>query len=116
MTTPENAGDLKVGDHVRQGDVLLIRRSRAPRGLAPVARENGGVVLAHGEVTGHAHQLRGPQVAMFRDDGGNAYVRVTGKPDQLVHEEHTAHTITPGDFELAVQVEHEPADIRIVAD
>jgi hypothetical protein len=38
------------------------------------------------------------------------------EPDPLVHEEHTAHVITVGDFELAAQVEHTPAEIRVVAD
>jgi hypothetical protein len=114
MTTPH--ADLKVGEHVRQGDVLLIRRRAMPRAVTELPREDGGVVLAHGEHTGHKHQLRGPQVAMFRDDGGNAFVRVAGEPDPLVHEEHTAHVITVGDFELAAQVEHTPAEIRVVAD
>lgn len=36
-------------------------------------------------------------------------------PDALVHEEHTAHRLQ-GFFEQGIQVEHEPADIRIVAD
>jgi hypothetical protein len=107
--------DMEVGQHKRQGDVLLVRIEAMPRGCAPMPRENGGVVLAHGEVTGHAHQFRGAQVAMFRDDGGNQYVRVADRPDQLVHEEHTAHRFSVGDFELGVQVEHD-LEPRVVAD
>lgn len=116
MTTDTKPLAMKVGDSVRQGDVLLVRRHHTPAHKTPVPREGGGVVLAHGEVTGHMHQLRGPQVAQFRDDRGHAFVTIKDKPEPLVHDEHTALFLPPGGFELGVQVEHEPADIRIVAD
>lgn len=110
----------RAGEHIRQGDVLLIRR--APGHVPPLhhlnelPRENGGVVLAHGEHTGHSHQLRGPTVALFRDGGGHEYLKVREAPDDLVHEEHTAHRISVGDFELAAQVEYDPIAMRVVAD
>ena len=102
------------GAHIRQGDVLLVRRDK-PRGAGLLPRENGSVVLAHGEVTGHKHQLRGPQVAYFRDSG-NEYITITGAPESLVHEEHSAIPLPPGDFELGQQVEYSPAELRNVAD
>lgn len=37
---------------IRQGDVLLVRVERPPRGRS-VPREDGRLVLATGEVTGH---------------------------------------------------------------
>lgn len=40
---------------IRQGDVLLVPVQAEPPALAPVAE----VVLAWGEVTGHAHRLSG---------------------------------------------------------
>lgn len=48
----------------RQGDVLLIpvRKGFADAKMAP--RENGRVVLAHGEVTGHSHAVAEPEAAM----------------------------------------------------
>ena len=103
------------GAHVRQGDVLLVRRSAKPLGAGLLPRENGAVVLAHGEVTGHKHQLRGPQVNYYRDSG-HEYVTVIGKPEPLVHEEHSALLMPPGDFELGQQVEYSPAALRNVAD
>jgi hypothetical protein len=105
-----------VGQHVRQGDVLLVRRSRLGAGARELPRENGAVVLAHGEVTGHMHLLRGPQVTMFRDDRGHEYVTVKDAPEALVHDEHTALGIPPGAFELAAQVEYTPGPPQIVAD
>jgi hypothetical protein len=103
------------GDHVRQGDVLLVRRAAKPRGCAPKEREGGSVVLAHGEVTGHMHQMRGPQVTLYRDTGFE-YLTVKDRPEPLVHEEHATIVIPAGDYELGQQVEYEPAALRNVAD
>jgi hypothetical protein len=105
----------KDGDHIRQGDVLLVRRDAKPTGAGLLPRENGAVVLAHGEVTGHKHQLRGPQVTYYRDSG-HEYVTIVGAPEPLVHEEHSALLMPPGDFELGQQVEFSPAELRNVAD
>lgn len=44
----------------RQGDILLIPIESVPEGATPVALENGRYVLAHGEVTGHAHVIATP--------------------------------------------------------
>ena len=51
----------------RQGDVLIIPVKSIPKTAEPIAREQGRVVLAHGEVTGHAHAIRDKQAALFRD-------------------------------------------------
>jgi hypothetical protein len=118
MTNPLKLAPLKLkpGDSVRQGDVLLVRRARRfGHQLTPRPREDGGVVLAHGEHTGHRHMLHGPQTTLFRDGLGHSFLEVKA-PDALVHEEHTAHVFPAGFFEQGIQVEHEPADIRIVAD
>ena len=39
-------------EHYRQGDILLIPIDDAPRNAKAVHRENGKLILAHGEVTG----------------------------------------------------------------
>ena len=51
----------------RQGDVLIVTVSRLPKLLEPVAREGGHVILAHGEVTGHAHAIKDERSTSFRD-------------------------------------------------
>src|SRR3954453_10783779 len=43
----------------RQGDVLIARIDEVPEDLEAVPRDKGRVVLAYGEVTGHAHAVRG---------------------------------------------------------
>jgi hypothetical protein len=42
---------------IRQGDVYLQPIAALPAGEAKEIREPGRVVLAHGEVTGHAHAI-----------------------------------------------------------
>lgn len=54
----------------RQGDVLIIPVRALPQGAKPRARESGRVVLAHGEVTGHAHAIERTDVVHY--DAPNA--------------------------------------------
>lgn len=70
---------------LRQGDVLLIPCDAVP----PVdAHPSGEVILAEGELTGHAHRLRGATVLEW-SVGKQRYVRVIGaEPGTISHEEH----------------------------
>lgn len=90
----------------RQGDVLIVRCDALPSGLQPVAREEGRVVLAHGEVTGHAHAIVQPDVEMYEKDGAY-YIRV---PRQAVvqHEEHDPIPLSPGNYRIVHQREYVP--------
>lgn len=102
----------------RQGDVLLRRINRIPASVKPVELDNGRVVLAYGEVTGHAHAFgRENRVVMFRDDGssGVRYLEVK-EPADLLHEEHSTITIPPGRYEIPPQREYSPQAIRNVSD
>ncbi len=90
---------------LRQGDVLLVPCKEMPVGLSLVEAENGRLILARGEATGHHHSLAlSNRVALFRDDasGGRLYVRADA-PVSLEHQEHTALTIDPGDYEVRIQ-------------
>ena len=81
------------GAHIRQGDVLLVRKAM-PKGAGLLPRERGAVVLAHGEVTGHTHRLAGANVSHYRD-GGDEFIAVMDRPEPLVHEEHSAVPMAP---------------------
>lgn len=102
----------------RQGDVLVIPVASIPKVVEPVAREGGRVVLAHGEVTGHAHAIRDKRAALFRDPKLMAvFMHVSGDaPVALEHDEHDTITIPPGNYQVIRQVEYTPAAIRQVAD
>jgi hypothetical protein len=48
---------MKTSQQYRQGDVLIERIAKMPTSTTPVARDAGRVILAYGEVTGHAHAI-----------------------------------------------------------
>ena len=104
---------------LRQGDVLLLPCDAIPTGARPEAPEDGRVVLARGEVTGHAHVMGAERVCRFRDDGtGSGYVRVDGgAPVALTHEEHEPLMVPPGSYRVVRQREYQPRSLpRMVVD
>ena len=103
---------------IRQGDVLIVPIKKLPAKLTEVARENGRVVLAHGEATGHAHAIENHGVRMFREDGAGSglYMTVSGETATLAHEEHTHIAIPPGDYKIIRQREWHAGMARQVAD
>lgn len=62
----------------RQGDVLIQSIDSLPTQLSKVELENGRVILAHGEVTGHAHAFSGTDADKFVDSYGAEYFNVRG--------------------------------------
>jgi len=119
----------------RQGDVWLVQLKALPKGLVPMQREGGRVVLAHGEVTGHAHAISDKHVRQFRAadgaptvDGAGvklragtghpaiSYLEVVGEPCALMHEEHETIVIPPGVYAVPLQREYVRGEIQRVAD
>lgn len=101
-------------DIIRQGDVLLIKQDVDTSAATPQQPANGRVVLADGEVTGHAHAIA-EQDAQVMELNGSMFVVV---PDEavLVHEEHGAAQLFGGTYLVPSQVEYSPAEIRRVLD
>lgn len=112
MSAPIRAG------LIRQGDVLLIPRVAAPSRAVPCPKDDGRIILAYGEVTGHAHAIEGGGIATLYDlpdatDGRRAlFVDGTAR---LVHEEH-APAVLAGWYDVTVQSEYTPAAIQNVLD
>ena len=132
---------------IRQGDVMLVPVSALPEGCKPIEPENGlRFVLAHGEVTGHAHAIyefnqdaeaeqklaqdraaemtesviarakKQRTVQMWASPDGEWYLEVK-TPSVMRHEEHSAPTIPAGIYHAPVQVEANSSNmLRIVAD
>lgn len=101
----------------RQGDVLIERVSSIPSNAKPVAREAGRIVLAHGEVTGHAHAIAAPNAALFQVEGEQAtYLEISEALAALQHEEHGQIDIPGGTYRVTRQREYTPEAIRNVAD
>ena len=97
---------------LRQGDVLLVRVRRLPKSAKPQP-VNGPIVLAHGEVTGHAHTVIGAQVSL--DEGGVMFLTVE-ELTEVRHQEHAPLTLTPGTYKVIRQREYAPEALRNVAD
>lgn len=104
----------------RQGDVLLeLVDVQLPCDAQRVKRDRGRVVLAYGEVTGHAHAITDAGAELFQrlvEDGmEERFLRVESEV-ALEHEEHGTITIPPGLYRQVPQNEYTPAEIRRVAD
>lgn len=104
----------------RQGDVLLIAVDNIPDGTKTKRRENGRVVLAHGEVTGHHHSIVEKGVKLVtKEQAGELreWLSVTtAEPVALTHQEHDTIMIPPGFYEKRTQREYSPEAIRNVQD
>ena len=95
---------------VRQGDVLLVPVDAIPEKARPVARDNGRVVLAYGEVTGHAHAISSAAATQLHDDI-ERYLRLTAVAT-LQHEEHAAIELAPGSYRIVIQREYVPSPVN----
>lgn len=114
LNTYKGANMAKKNQH-RQGDVGIFP-TKIPTNAAPKKVE-GRIVLAYGEVTGHAHaisEVEAQDVEVY-EKNGKTYLRVK-EPVTVKHEEHTAQPLTPGDYEVRIQREYHPEAIRNVAD
>ena len=101
---------------IRQGDVLLVQVDKIPNGAVEF-KVKGDVVLAYGEVTGHAHRIKQGEKPSARiyDFGAERYLRIAERV-ALTHEEHTAIFLDVGTYRQAYQFEEKRAEIQRVAD
>lgn len=114
-----------MGDQYRQGDVFIERAEGLPDGATAVPRDQGRVILAYGEVTGHAHALVDRGAELFSVPGSEdrwLVIRPSGTAVEggdvalLTHEEHATIPIPPGVYRVRRQREYSPEEIRRVAD
>ena len=102
---------------IRQGDVLLLSVAAIPNDARDVTPE-GDVILAYGEVTGHAHRITqtkaAPKVRVW-DAGAERFLQVI-ESAQLTHEEHGAVTLEQPVYQQIFQVEERGEEVRRVAD
>jgi hypothetical protein len=99
----------------RQGDVFIEKIEALPSGLKKHKKDNGRIILAYGEVTGHAHAIVDDVTASFIDSDGNLYLE--SKEDILVkHEEHAEIKLPAGVYRITHQREYSPEEIRNVLD
>lgn len=102
----------------RQGDVLIRRVEKIPANAKPKDRDAGRVILAYGEVTGHAHQIADPDAkgaVLLSVSESATFLRLTKKA-QLVHEEHATIDLPAGDYQVVHQREYTIFGERAVLD
>ena len=99
----------------RQGDVLLVQVKALPKESAISKREDGQIILAFGEVTGHAHRIAEPAKAKLWSAQAERYLQVL-ETTSLAHEEHSAVELAPGIYQVAIQTDYTPQELRRVTD
>jgi hypothetical protein len=128
LSDTKNKMKSKNKNQFRQGDVLIERVDELPPGRS--AKENGRAILAHGEVTGHAHEIEDAATATmvkpesaFRVDGdlsdSKPMTRLgmgLRKKTAVKHQEHGRIALPAGKYRVTRQREYTPESIRNVAD
>jgi hypothetical protein len=69
------------------------------------------LVLAHGEITGHKHQIINGQAELYEKEG-ILFLRVLSKTATLNHEEHQAIQIPCGTWMVRIQREYAPEPVE----
>lgn len=96
--------EMAVGEHVRQGDVYVVRIDTLPRGMTETKVRQ----LAPGETQGSRHIAEGDLLVYRRTDTREVAIGpvvVARKEWRLAHPEH-AHMVLPaGNFQVRFQVD-----------
>lgn len=99
----------------RQGDVLIVATDSIKADAKTVVpRDNGRIVLAYGEVTGHAHAIADEgAVLLAAPDTEDRFLQIMAQSGvELRHEEHATITLPPGNYIVRRQREYTSADME----
>ena len=85
-----------------------------------IERDAGRIVLAYGEVTGHAHAILDVDAELYEGletaAAADRFLRIGRGGATLVHEEHAPISLPEGDYVVRLQREYHPEEIRRVLD
>jgi hypothetical protein len=96
----------------RHGDVIIQQIERLPEEPELLPH----LILAHGELTGHAHRVtpsKGGRLFWGRE---SMFLEISSDGLKVVHEEHASIDLPPGLYRVWRQREYSPEEIRIVRD
>ena len=96
----------------RHGDVFIEACNQIPKG----AKRLPHLLLAKGELTGHAHRIEGNRGASLFEAGDERFLDVTDDSITIIHEEHAPITLTRGAYRVWIQREYSPDAIHRVMD
>jgi hypothetical protein len=89
-------------DQLQQGDVLLTRVAKLPKGTKEIKPGVRGHVLAEGETTGHAHVIPAIPGVTLHEIDRVLYLNVkkTVKEVPFTHEEHHKFPVDAGVWKI----------------
>ena len=96
----------------RHGDVLIQQVSKLPEDLKRLSHRT----LAHGELTGHSHQIQEKDGVVLWQSADELFLHVTARHATVVHQEHAAIEIPQGIYRVWRQREYTPERIVVVRD
>lgn len=107
---------MKLNEMARQGDVLVKkvfaahkeRQNAISRMSRGISAEDGKVILARGEHTGHHHFVPAEHAALFTMPFSEKMMLHVEKPTELQHQEHDPIQLSPGYYEVQGQREYVP--------
>ncbi len=100
----------------RQGDVLIESIDAMPETGRTVKPEQGRIMLAYGEATGHHHSIAARDVEYaLQDDNGALFLKMCSG-SVVTHPEHAKIDLPAGTYRVTRQREYSPEEIRNVAD
>lgn len=93
----------------RHGDVLIEKVDSIN------GKKLDHLIIAEGEVTGHAHRITKGDAELYEKDGV-MFLHVESEEALLTHEEHGPITLPKGDFKITIQREYIPNAWKNVVD
>ena len=107
----------EIAKQYRQGDVLLVEIDRPLRTGKPINPEEGRIILARGELSGHTHAIQeGDGRAKFFEGAGDRRYLLLSEIGRLEHEEHGAIVLEAGWYEVRRQREYDPVGTILTGD
>ena len=103
-----------MGKQYRQGDVLLVQVDALPSDAGLQDKASSDIVLAYGELTGHAHVVNATAASLC-DSSGEYFLEVSAATP-LSHQEHASIVLEPGVYRVIRQREYTPQENRRVQD
>jgi hypothetical protein len=96
----------------RHGDVLIQKVSRLPKGVQQLRHRT----LAHGELTGHSHQIREKDGVALWQSPSELFLQIDAPRATVIHQEHAPIEIPQGVYRVWRQREYTPERIVVVRD
>ena len=88
----------------RHGDVMIASTESIPE----EAKKRNDLVLAYGEITGHAHRVESDSHAELYELEDLLFLEVFDSTARVVHEEHNTIELKPGRYRVWRQREYDP--------